>query len=169
MLLDRLAFSPREQLDHAEWVLDPGRPDACSRPTTRRSVSMTATMALLLSEDDPVLRDVLEAALMDAGFTIVAAGDGTKALAELEADAARFRAVITDIKLGTGPDGWKVSRRARELVSEMPIIYISGDSAQDWPSKGVPNSLMIAKPFPPVQLITAVSTLITDADTRRTD
>jgi DNA-binding response OmpR family regulator len=130
---------------------------------------MTATVTLLLSEDDPILRDILEIALVDAGFTIVIARNGTKALAELEADAARFGAIITDIKLGSGPDGWEVSRRARELVSEIPIIYMSGDSAQDWLSKGAPSSLMITKPFTPVQLITAISSLIADTNTHRTN
>jgi DNA-binding response OmpR family regulator len=130
---------------------------------------MTATVVLLLSEDDPILRGVLEITLIDAGFIIVIASNGTEALAELDADATRFRMVITDIKLGSGPDGWKVSRRARELVSEMPIIYMSGDSAQDWSSKGVPSSLMIAKPFAPAQLITAISTLIAGTDSHRMD
>jgi hypothetical protein len=49
----------------------------------------------------------------------------------------------------------------------MPIIYISGDSGQEWLSKGVPRSVMIAKPFVPAQLITAVTTLISGVDTNR--
>ena len=34
------------------------------------------------------------------------------------------------------------------------------DSAEDWASKGVPNSIMLAKPFAPAQLVTAVAQLI---------
>jgi two-component system, cell cycle response regulator CpdR len=49
----------------------------------------------------------------------------------------------------------------------MPIVYISGDSTPDWPSKGVPGSAVIMKPFAPSQLTTTVSALITAADTRR--
>ena len=90
---------------------------------------------------------------------------GTKALAEFQAGASRFRAVITDIRLGAGPDGWAVARRARELVPNMPVVYMSGDSAPEWSSKGVPNSLMVAKPFAPAQIITAVSTLLNAVDT----
>jgi DNA-binding response OmpR family regulator len=85
-------------------------------------------------------------------------------LAELETDAARFRAVITDIKFGAGPDGWDVGRRAREIIADMPVVYMSGDSAPEWTSKGVPNSIMVAKPFAPAQIITAVSTLLNQAD-----
>ena len=126
---------------------------------------MTTTSALFLVEDDALIRDLLEASLTDAGFEVVEVSWGTKALAEFDADAARFRAVITDIRLGAGPDGWAVARRARELVPTMPVVYMSGDSSHEWSSKGVPNSLMVAKPFAPAQIITAVSTLLNAADT----
>ncbi len=126
------------------------------------------TIVLLLVEDDAPVRELLGAELAEAGYEIVGVGDGAQALAELDADATRFCAVITDIKLGEGPDGWDIGRRARELVSDMPIIYMSGDSTHEWSSKGVPNSVVIAKPFAPAQLVTAVSMLINDADTHRT-
>jgi DNA-binding response OmpR family regulator len=95
----------------------------------------------------------------------MAARDGNQAIAGLTKDASRFKAIITDVNLGIGPDGWDVGRRARELVSNMPVVYLSGDSSHEWSSKGVPDSVMIAKPFVPVQLVTAISILITAADT----
>jgi DNA-binding response OmpR family regulator len=121
-------------------------------------VLVTATILLLLVEDDELIRELLEAALTEAGFDLTVAADGKQALAELETDATRFRAVITDIRFGAGPDGWEVGRRAREIIADMPVVYMSGDSAHEWPSKGVPNSIMVAKPFAPAQIITAVST-----------
>jgi DNA-binding response OmpR family regulator len=123
---------------------------------------------LLLVEDEILLHEILTIELADAGFETVAVSEGNQALAELEAVATRFKAVITDIRLGDGPDGWNVARRARELVADMPVVYITGDSAHEWSSKGVPGSVVIAKPFTAAQLSTAVSTLITAADTRRT-
>jgi DNA-binding response OmpR family regulator len=124
---------------------------------------------LLLVDDDPLLSEMLSTALTDAGFEILSPSEGTQALAELDADATRFKAVVTDVNLGTGPDGWEVGRHARELVSDMPVVYISGDSSHEWASKGVPDSVLIAKPFAPAQLIMAISMLITDADTHRSD
>jgi DNA-binding response OmpR family regulator len=122
---------------------------------------------ILVVDDDALIQETMNIELADAGFEIVAAHDGTQALAELDADATRFNAVITDINLGTGPDGWDVGRRARELVSSMPIVYISGASSSEWSSKGVPDSVMITKPYALAQLVTTVSTLITSADTLR--
>jgi hypothetical protein len=50
--------------------------------------------------------------------------------------------------LGRGQiDGWEIDRHAREIDPEFPVVYMSGDSAEAWASKGVPNSIMLAKPF----------------------
>jgi DNA-binding response OmpR family regulator len=124
---------------------------------------------LLLVEDDFLIQDLLHEELTDAGFETILARDGTTALSELEAGAARFKAVITDIDLGSGADGWDIGRRARELVSNMPVVYISGDSGHEWSSKGVPDSVIIAKPFAPAQLVIAISMLITGAGSRQSD
>lgn len=121
-------------------------------------------VTVFLVEDDALTRDLLDTALTEAGFEVVAVADGTRALAELDADATRFRAVITDINLGAGPDGWAIARRARELVATMPIVYMSGDSGHDWSSQGVPKSVMIIKPFAPAQIVTAVSALLNEVD-----
>jgi DNA-binding response OmpR family regulator len=122
---------------------------------------------LLLVEDEVLVQELLATEFVETGFEIVVASDGHRGLAELDADAARFKAVVTDINLGKGPDGWDVARRARELVADMPVVYITGDSSRDWSSKGVPDSVVVSKPFVPAQLSTAVATLITAADTHR--
>jgi DNA-binding response OmpR family regulator len=125
---------------------------------------MERSVGLLLVEDEAMIQEMLESELTDAGFEVVSASSGTQALAELDGDVVRFRALICDIRLGEGPDGWKVARRARELAPDMVVIYISGDSSAEWSAKGVPNSMMIAKPFVIAQIITAVSTMLNEAE-----
>jgi DNA-binding NtrC family response regulator len=122
------------------------------------------TQVLLLVEDELAIQALLEDALTEGGFEVTVAENGKKAFAEFETDATRFRAVITDIRLGSGPDGWEIGHRVRELVPAMPVIYMSGDSAADWASKGVPNSIMVAKPFAVAQMVTAVAHLLIQAD-----
>lgn len=74
--------------------------------------------------------------------------------------AENIRALATDINLGRDQvDGWEIARHAREIHPEFPVVYMSGESAQDWSSKGVPNSIMLSKPFAPAQLVTAISNL----------
>ena len=71
------------------------------------------------------------------------------------------RALVTDINLGKDKmDGWAVARHARENEPDMPVVYMTGDSADDWASKGVPNSILLTKPFAPAQLVTAISQLL---------
>jgi DNA-binding response OmpR family regulator len=132
-----------------------------------RGADMSLSIMLLLIEDEPLIIDVLEDALTDSGYEVVKSKTGTQALEEIEADASRFRAIVTDIKLGAGPDGWAIGQRAREVVPNMPIVYMSGDSAHEWASKGVPGSIILAKPFAPAQLVTAVSMLVTEADMQK--
>jgi len=71
-----------------------------------------------------------------------------------------YRALVTDIGLRGKINGWEVAEQARQIDPEFPIVYMSGAHAEDWPSKGVPSSIMLAKPFAPAQLVTAVSQLL---------
>ena len=57
-------------------------------------------------------------------------------------------------------NGWQVAKAAREIDPTFPIVYMTGAAAGDWPSHGVPNSILLEKPFAPAQLVTAVSQLL---------
>jgi DNA-binding response OmpR family regulator len=115
---------------------------------------------LLLVEDEHLVRELLTDALAEAGFDLVCASDGTHAMAELETDPGRFHAIVTDIRLPGGADGWQIGRCARERDPKIPIVYMSGDSGHEWPSKGVPHSMMIAKPFGASEIVAAVSNML---------
>jgi DNA-binding response OmpR family regulator len=105
----------------------------------------------------------LETALSDEGFEVVVAGTGGKAIEELESRGSDFKGLITDIRLGSGPDGWQVGHKARQIVPGIPVVYMSGDSVHEWTSEGVPESVMLQKPFAIAQLITAITTLMNAA------
>ena len=111
-------------------------------------------------EDDDAIQSVVEDALSEGGFEPATAASGEEAVTLLIGQKTKYRALVTDIKLLGRLDGWEVARKAREIDPEFPIVYMSGASAADWPAKGVPNSLMLAKPFAPAQLVTAVSQLL---------
>ena len=116
---------------------------------------------VLIVEDDELIQSIVEDALAEGGFKPVIASSGENAVELLDASHSKYRALVTDINLGRGKmDGWEVARHAREINPVFPVVYMSGDSAEDWGSKGVPNSIMLAKPFAPAQLVTAVSQLL---------
>jgi DNA-binding response OmpR family regulator len=122
-------------------------PDGIDRPT------------LLLVEDEPLITELIEVNLRDAGFDVVAIGDAGHAIDELERQPNRFCGLITDIRMAGG-NGWDIARRARELSPGLPVVYITGDSYGEWTSMGVPNSLLIEKPFAPAQIVVAIANLI---------
>jgi CheY-like chemotaxis protein len=118
-------------------------------------------VVILVVEDDQTIQSVIEEALSDGGFEITIASSGEQAVELMGAANPQFRAVVTDINLGRNRmDGWDVARHARESKPDMPIIYMTGDSADEWASKGVPNSILLCKPFAPAQLVTAVAQLL---------
>jgi DNA-binding response OmpR family regulator len=119
---------------------------------------------LLYVEDEAMTQVLVETALREAGFAVLVASDGDEALAQLKAKSGDLRGLITDINLGDGPDGWDVARSARESISGLPVVYVSGASEHEWTAKGVPHSLMIAKPFAPAQIVVAISSLLVAAD-----
>lgn len=112
---------------------------------------------VLYVEDDAAVLDLGVTALEDGGFRVEAVQSAADAIAELEKPDAAIRALVTDIDLPGGADGWDVARRARELHPELAVIYVSGGSSHEWVSRGVPGSVMLAKPFALAQLVVAVS------------
>ena len=121
---------------------------------------MEQSLLILLAEDEPLIALALQDALHEAGFATHDVITGEEALDVLDSDHQALSGVITDIKLGGKVDGWEVGRHARELVPRIPIVYISGDSGHEHTAMGVPESLMLQKPFAPAQLITAISSLL---------
>lgn len=115
---------------------------------------------ILVIEDDETIQMLAEDALADAGFEPAVTPSGEEALTLLMGMKSNYCALVTDISLRGKIDGWEVAQRAREIDPAFPIVYVSGVSAADWPSRGVPNSIMLAKPFAPAQLVTAVSNLL---------
>ena len=114
---------------------------------------------VLIVDDDPTVREIVTEVVSDGGFGCRNASSGEEAISLLNAD--RCQALIIDI--GFGHDrvkGWSVARRARACDPNLPIIYITGGNTDEWAVHGVPNSILLAKPFDPAQLLGALSQLL---------
>jgi CheY-like chemotaxis protein len=57
------------------------------------------------------------------------------AIANLEA-TPEIRALITDINLQDQITGWEVARRAREIFPDLPLVYVTSISAEQWTLAG---------------------------------
>jgi len=115
----------------------------------------------LVVEDETLIEEVVVLGLEDAGYAVATAHTAEEAIASLEKTDSTVRTIVTDVNLVPNKlTGWDVARRARELTADIPIVYMSGASGHDWTSHGVPNSVLIAKPFAIGQIVTAVSQLL---------
>ena len=115
---------------------------------------------VLYAEDETLIAAMVEAFLTEAGFETVVAHDGEQAARMLAAHRDELAALVIDVQLGRGPNGWDLARLARASNPRLPIIYTTGDSAYQWTTEGVPHSLAIEKPFVESQLLAALSGLM---------
>jgi DNA-binding response OmpR family regulator len=139
----------------------------CAAPFGRPGAEMSDNQdsaVVLLVDDEELIVDVVADALREATFEVVTAFNAKKALSILNS-SVRLRGLVTDVNLGRGDNGWTVARHARELLPGLPVIYVSGGSSNEWTSQGVPNSVMIQKPFVPAQILVALATLMNATDT----
>ncbi len=121
------------------------------------TAAMPARPTILIVEDEALVREVSVMEFEDAGFVVLAAGDGETALA-LVAAHPEIALLFTDISLFNSIDGWTVAQRARELRPQLPVIYATGYSP-DAP-KLVEGARFFKKPFLPSAIIAAAREMI---------
>jgi CheY-like chemotaxis protein len=129
------------------------------------SLSESSSLQILYAEDDAIISADTVDALEEAGFSVALARQGTEAIATLTELSTSLAALVTDVNLGSGPSGWELAHRAREMNPAIPVVYTSGETEAAWASNGVPNSVFIAKPFVSAQVVVALSNLLNKVGT----
>ena len=110
---------------------------------------------ILFVDDDLISRLLNCAILRECGFTVMEAGSFDEATRIIQRNP-RLAALVTDIDLGPGGDGFEVARLARGADPVLPVIYMSGTEIQRYASEGVGDSRFIPKPFEPDQIVRAL-------------
>lgn len=118
---------------------------------------------VLVVEDEYPLQGVVEEAVREGGFETAILSSGEEALTLFRGKVAPYRALVTDVNLKGSLSGWEVAEQIREMSAGFPIIYMTGAGPDQWTSQGVPDSILLRKPFAPAQLVTAVSQLLNAA------
>jgi DNA-binding response OmpR family regulator len=126
-----------------------------------------AELLVLVVEDEALILTVIEDTLRDAGFAVSTATKAEQAISMLDAPDFHFRALITDVDLGSKLTGWDAARHARKIAPDLPVIYATS-TVHEWESMGVPNSILLKKPFASAQIVTAVSQLLNAAPSAET-
>jgi len=117
---------------------------------------------IFLVEDEPYVRMLLADQLEDAGYQVEMAENGLSAIRKLQQSAQALDALVTDVRMGDGPNGWQVAKVARELKSTLPVIYLTGDSAAAAATHAVPEGIVLQKPHHRNELLAALDLLLLD-------
>jgi DNA-binding response OmpR family regulator len=118
---------------------------------------------ILVIEDEYPVQGLVEEWLADGGFGAEILSSGEEALTLFKSGLKNYKALVTDVNLKGRLNGWEIARQIRETDPVFPIIYMTGAAGGEWASQGVPNSILLTKPFAPAQLVTAVSQLLNAA------
>lgn len=115
---------------------------------------------LLYVEDDYIIQSAMISFLSEQGFELLIADNGSQALHYIFDEKLSIDALLTDVNLGEGANGWEVARCARLRTPAMPVIYTSSVSEEEWRANAVPVSKLCMKPFRPSHVIDALASLM---------
>ena len=118
---------------------------------------------ILVIEDEYPVQGLVEEWLTGGGFAAEILSSGEEALTLFKSGLKNYNALVTDVTLKGRLNGWDIARRIREINPVFPVVYMTGAAADEWASQGVPNSILLTKPFAPAQLITAIAQLLNAA------
>jgi two-component system cell cycle response regulator CpdR len=105
---------------------------------------MSRLDTILLADDDPDLREMIVATLVEAGYAVLTAADGYDAVRVLSENWVNL--LITDVTM-PGIDGFELARQAKVMRPSIHVIYLSGYSAAAGKSGGPTYGPVLQKPM----------------------
>ncbi|MBR7618586.1 response regulator [Phenylobacterium sp. 20VBR1] len=110
---------------------------------------------ILFVDDNAICSLETTATLRELGYNVVNAYDANGAFDTLSRRTP-LGALVTDVDLGPGPDGFEVARVARATYPALAVVFISGTAAGRHVAEGVSGSEFVSKPFEPYEIAEAL-------------
>ena len=120
-------------------------PDSIDKPT------------ILLAEDEPAIRNLVEFALQRNGYSVLPASNGEEAVELSRQYPGTIDLLLSDVRMPR-MDGMQAAQAIRRDRPEIRVLLMSGE-----PGCGVPTQLdaaLIRKPFLPMVLLERVRVLL---------
>ena len=116
---------------------------------------------VLLVEDELAVRKIVSRALERAGFEVISAGSPEEALARAPELRGKLAAIVSDIVMPK-MNGLELVERLRPLLGPVPVLFISGYSAEALDARGLSQKdiELLPKPFTPRDLSARLERLL---------
>lgn len=150
-----------------EATMSPGatlhRIDAAHNSSETVPQAGCRTGTILIVEDDPGVRDIVEILLKDEGHQIATAPDGFDALELIAQQSIWPDLLLADYNLPKGMDGLHLAAQLRrQLHRDIPVIILTGDiSTGTLRDIAGHDCLQLNKPVKPKELTQAIQHLLT--------
>jgi CheY-like chemotaxis protein len=118
---------------------------------------------LLLVDDEPSIRDLLQTSLSRQGYEVRVARDGFDALAQMR--GALPDLILTDLKM-PNMSGFEFLSVVRRRFPQIPTIAISGEFEPAAEELGVLADVFLAKPHTSNELFAKIAELLVEAPPR---
>jgi CheY-like chemotaxis protein len=119
---------------------------------------------ILIVDDEPHMRRLIEHNVVKAGFRCVAATDGARALEAMRAEAVDL--VVLDMRMPVldGPGVLREMRASPDL-RELPVIMLTaqGQAASQQEARALGATEFLTKPFSPTELVGHICRLTGEA------
>jgi DNA-binding response OmpR family regulator len=122
---------------------------------------MANDKTILVVDDDPGARRLLQFVLAKTGCEILTASDGAQALDI--ASRQTIQLLVTDVMMA-GVDGLKLTQALRQMpaYATLPIIMLSARWKSEYQDEVglADNVTLLTKPFSPIELISQINLLL---------
>ena len=112
------------------------------------------TGLVLVVDDEPVVREVVSAALRETGLDVVSVASGEDAIESLRADRT-FSLAVIDMTM-PGLNGLETTLALREIHADLPVVLSSGFSADSVDGFGFRDVSFLQKPYDLAKLLDMV-------------
>ena len=113
---------------------------------------------ILFVEDDFLLNFSSCEFIRDRGIRVIEASSALSAANVIDR-LGYLSALVSDIDLGEGENGFDIARRARAAYPGLPVVFVSGTAVSRHAAEGVEGSIFISKPYHPRQIVEALRAL----------
>jgi len=134
-------------------------PDQLSAPSAVRPLP-GGQGVILVAEDEPMVRAQLVRVLTHAGYTVLEAENGARAVEIFQSRRGKVDLVLLDMIMPE-LDGWQAFLKIEALAPDIKVLFSTGYAAnvlpQDFAERG---ARVLSKPYKPHTLLTQIRELL---------